>query len=117
MRAVGPGEQGLGDSVWLRLPRFHYPRSAPEALKPATSSWTKGSGLCRRCCREWRQASASSWRTAPSRTGSPTRSRRRRRVHCPRLYLDRHKGANELGYRPRVTVEEGLAALRDGTKP
>ena len=27
------------------------------------------------------------------------------------------KAKNELGYRARVTVEEGLAALRDETKP
>jgi len=27
------------------------------------------------------------------------------------------KAKNELGYRPRVTVEDGLAALKDETKP
>lgn len=48
-------------------------------------------------------------------SGAPPLTRHAAMVMARDCILIGTKARNELGYRPRVTVEEGLAALRDGT--
>jgi hypothetical protein len=50
-------------------------------------------------------------------SGEPPLTRHAAMVMARDCILIGTKAKDELGYRPRVAVEEGLAALKDGTKP
>ena len=62
------------------------------------------------------EASEGVWRLLRLK-GEPPLTRHAAMVMARDCILVGTKARNELNYRPRITVEEGLAALKDETKP